>query len=567
MLLSASAGFNSYGSLCQMVCALHHGRSKLIAAAQSSDDENFGDIPMWTIQYQGRRIERREGESVLDALVRSGADVAFSCKKGSCQVCMLKATDGAPLAESQIGLRQSSREKGYFLPCQMRGPGDLAVEKARAEDRSVSALVVGKERLAPDVVRLQLDAGPAFTWRPGQFVNLRRADGLTRSYSLASISEQDYLIELHVRCHPDGAMSRWLCDELPIGGEIEVQGPHGTCYYHADEPERRLLLIAGGTGLGPLSAIARDALNQGHRGEIYLYHGARVTSGLYLDAHLRALLASHPNFHYVGCLSEELHFEHAQGLVSEVALSRHQALGGWRLFLCGPPAMVQAARWRAFAQGADRELIHADPFESSRPYLPDDAKTLGSIAPDLELWAALREGDGLTEILSDFYTRVFADPRLAPFFHNVTKQRVIEKQYAFLHQVFTGRQVYFGLRPFNAHHWMVISDELFDYRESLMIECMRRYGLPEHLIRRWGTLHEKFRRDIVKSSPRGIVEDGIERNQERFDTLTMTVGALCDSCGSPVEAGTVVRYHARTGLLYCPACQPTPAHESAGHES
>ncbi len=520
------------------------------------------------VQWGDHIVERRDGESVLDALIRSGSDVAFSCKKGSCHVCLLRAVQGTPEAESQSDLRESLRERGYFLPCQMRGPGDLTVERPRSEDLSTQAWVVEKDRLAPDVVRLRLELGAAFTWLPGQFVNLRRADGIVRSYSSASCKEQDYYLDLHIRHDPQGVMSHWIFSNLAVGAEIEVQGPYGSCHYHADEPERSLIMVSGGTGLGPLYAITRDALHKGHRGQIFLYHGARMREGLYLHKELVALAASHSNFHYVGCLSEEQHADFPHGLVSDIAMQRHDQLADARVFLCGPPAMVQAARWQAIGRGASRSRIHADPFTTSAPYMPKDAETVASIAPDPELWAALDQGAGLTVILTDFYDRVFADTRLRPFFHNVTKRRVIEKQYEFLHELFTGNDVYFGLRPFNAHHWMVISDDLFDYREALFEDCIRRYGLPQHLIQRWLAIHERFRADIVKATPRGIVEDGVERYLERFDSVPLAVGSICDGCGAEVAEGTVVRYHMRTGLIYCPACQPAdsrPLSDSASH--
>jgi hypothetical protein len=81
--------------------------------------------------------------------------------------------------------------------------------------------------------------------------------------------------------------------------------------------------------------------------------------------------------------------------------------------------------------------------------------------------------------------------------------------------------------------------------------------LAPHLIERWLSIHERFRADIVKSWPRGIVEDGVERHLEGFDSVPVAVGSLCDGCGAEVAEGTVVRYHLRTGLIYCPACQPS----------
>ena len=184
----------------------------------------------------------------------------------------------------------------------------------------------------------------------------------------------------------------------------------------------------------------------------------------------------------------------------------------------------------------------------------EQSRRASDLKPDAELWAALREGEGLTEILTDFYGKVYADARLAHFFEGVTRQRAIEKQYSFLRQIFTGEPIYFGERPRNAHNWMVISDELFDYREALMEGCLRSYGLPEHLIVRWRRVEEVFRKQIVKAKPFGKKIRGVEIPFEGYESMELLVGSLCDGCEEALEPGTVIHYHRRTGKSYCPAC-------------
>lgn len=178
----------------------------------------------------------------------------------------------------------------------------------------------------------------------------------------------------------------------------------------------------------------------------------------------------------------------------------------------------------------------------------------GELGPDPEMWAALEGGVKLREILTDFYDRVFEDSRLAPFFEDVTKDRVIDKQYSFLSDKFTGERRYFGDRPRNAHHWMLISHELFDYREALMESCLRRAGLPKHLISRWRGLEEAFRKQIVKQEPIPRKIRGIELPLEGYDELVIEVGSLCDGCHLEIRSGETVRYHVRTGKTHCRAC-------------
>lgn len=179
-----------------------------------------------------------------------------------------------------------------------------------------------------------------------------------------------------------------------------------------------------------------------------------------------------------------------------------------------------------------------------------------TLAPDPELWAALDGGAKLRAILDDFYAQVYQDPRLSPFFEGVTRDRAAGKQYAFLAEIFTGTPHYFGERPRNAHSWMVISDELFDYREALMAGTLRRHGLAEPLAARWLAVEEAFRKQIVKDRPRGRRYGKFEVPAHGYGEDVLAVGSLCDRCGGEMNAGTRARYHLRTGHTYCPPCWP-----------
>lgn len=521
---------------------------------------------MKSIQYDGAIYEVQSHESVLDALLRGGADISFSCRKGACQTCLVRAVDGEPGADAQRGLRQELVDSGHFMPCICHPDQDLVIEPPDLSRLFMPAMLSEKADLSPTVTRLRIEPSRDLPWKAGQYINLRRDDGLTRSYSIASIAEVDYFLEVHVRRVDDGQMSRWIHDELEPGDFFEVQGPLGDCTYKDELADRTLLLVATGTGIAPLYGIARQALRCGHRGDIWVYHGGRTVEDLYLHDDFEQLDDYHDNLTYAPCLSgDEVPEGIFAGRVTDRVFRRdHPDAAGHVVYLCGNPDMVYDARYYAVGAGVRREDILADPFESAYPYMPDDDAKLEAVAPDPELWEALEGGPGLREILEDFYGIAFEDPRLGPFFHNVTKQRAISKQYAFLAEVFSGDDHYFGLNPFNAHHWMIISDELFDYREDIFEECLRRYGLAEHLIRRWMAFQELFRREIVKSTQRGLIMDGVEHKKQGFSLETVSIATLCDGCASEVDAGETVRMHRRTGQIFCGKCGAREAVEAVG---
>lgn len=59
-----------------------------------------------------------DGETVLDAALKTGADLPFACKGGVCCTCRAKVTKGSASMEMNFSLEDDEVEKGYILTCQ-----------------------------------------------------------------------------------------------------------------------------------------------------------------------------------------------------------------------------------------------------------------------------------------------------------------------------------------------------------------------------------------------------------------------------------------------------------------
>jgi NAD(P)H-flavin reductase/ferredoxin len=316
-----------------------------------------------------RALQLAPGETVLDALLRSGVDVPNSCRAGACQSCLMQATDGAPSPDSQKGLKDAMRARGFFLACSCVPKADLSVRFADHAVARAKAVLKRVERLQGNVCRVLLKCDGAFDYFPGQFVNLVRSDGLVRSYSLASLHSPEGLpagddhLELHVRKVNGGQMSTWLHDEAREGDSVELRGPAGDCFYVPGRPDQSILLIGTGTGLAPLYAIARDALRHGHTGPIRLYHGGLDERGLYLVEELHRMAAAHPNFEYLPCVMNGPAADGVRvGSIEQVVKADLPKLAGWRVFLCGNPDLVNMLRKKVYLAGASMKDIYADAF-------------------------------------------------------------------------------------------------------------------------------------------------------------------------------------------------------------
>ena len=511
---------------------------------------------MASVIFLDQRIELATGESMLDAFLRRGVNVNFSCRKGACQTCLMRAVEGRPPLASQRGLGEHMRARGYFLPCMCIPDDDLVVALPAPEDLRVNAVIVRKTMAAPSVCRLLLDVGTDFHARAGQHVLVEHPTGALRAYSVANLPDTDYFVELHVQRIVGGTVSQWLIDDLHVGDALQLRRAHGEFTPRSGDVSRPLLLIGTGSGVAPLVAIARDTLRRCANRDIYLFHGVRVKQDLYCDASLRALSEAAPRLRYFGCVSRGMESPtHHCGRAGDVALSQIGELSGFDVFIAGHPETVRSIQAQCCAAGATN--VRVESFVSSHAA---DGSTKAAMhrhaLPDADpdLWQALREGELLRAVLVDFYAEIFADERLGPYFRGVTQQRLVEKQYSFLRSLITGTREYFGQRPRNAHHWMVVSDELFDYRLSIIDKWMRHHGLREPWVGRWHAYEERFRADIVKMQPIARDIGGIAVVQEGFLEDTIAIGTLCDACNAAIEPGERVRYHARLGTTYCRHC-------------
>ncbi len=290
---------------------------------------------------------------------------------------MMRVVAGEPGAAAQDQVKDTLRAQGYFLACASRPVGDLAVTLAAEDEVSVPARLGPVTVWAEDVLRVRLEPDRPLPFRAGQYITLLRADGLSRSYSIANLPQRGpgaaaQPVELHVRHRRGGAMSGWLAS-APPGTPLRIRGPLGNCFYLPGQPERPLVLAGTGTGIAPLAAVARDAILNGHTGPISIVHGAASPGGLYMHDELQQFAADHPGVRYRGCVrSGQTDGVYTGDIVEpalgEARLALVRAIAGNpgagipRAFLCGGSGCVRRMRKALFMAGIPVREIFADEF-------------------------------------------------------------------------------------------------------------------------------------------------------------------------------------------------------------
>lgn len=124
--------------------------------------------------------------------------------------------------------------------------------------------VTHTEDVGPQTVALRFETPSEFAAAPGQFVKLTAdvdGESYARFYTLSSPDVAE-TFEVTIEVDPDegGPFSEHLA-ALSAGDTIEMSGPFGSDYY---EGEPRVVVLAGGPGIGPAVGIGERALADGN---------------------------------------------------------------------------------------------------------------------------------------------------------------------------------------------------------------------------------------------------------------------------------------------------------------
>ena len=230
--------------------------------------------------------------------------------------------------------------------------------------------VASRRRETASAVRLELDVP---TW-PGNHagshldVRLTAPDGYqaARSYSVASPGKTTRVI-LAVDELPAGEVSPYLVHQLAEGDELEVHGPLGRYFvWIPSEPDRSpVQLIAGGSGVVPLFAMAVAREHEADHAEFRLLYSVRTPEDIFFAEELSALSKttvdivhtrrSHPGSpRPPGRLTRE-----------SVAGFVFPATATPRIFVCGPTPFVETVAGWLLQLGHDPTRIRTERFGGS----------------------------------------------------------------------------------------------------------------------------------------------------------------------------------------------------------
>lgn len=307
------------------------------------------------------------GQKLVEAAGQAGLHLLTDCSNGRCGTCTARLLSGAiDMGDYDTSvLPDDDRDAGGVLPCVCRVAVACAVEfpYESAEVLAdvpppIAGRVVAVRRIASETVLLQISIAQGVQFEPGQYVRIQpEGTDISRSYSMANVPGSNAL-EFFVRLVPDGAFSNWLAS-AKAGDQVQLSSPHGT-FFLRDE-ERPRLFVAGGTGVAPFLSMLRAMSQKARAQPTTLLIGARTHGHLFALEELETLRQASPNIQVRLAVEQDAdgdcHHGYATDLIAGLGLDP-----ATRVYLCGPPPMVEAGRKAAAAAGLPRQDVLCERF-------------------------------------------------------------------------------------------------------------------------------------------------------------------------------------------------------------
>lgn len=119
------------------------------------------------------------------------------------------------------------------------------------------AIVTEIQPLAPSVLQLTVSFEDSFAFLPGQWVNFRFPEGVSRAYTIASAPERPEAVQICVRV--GSGRGAEALRKLEAGAEVTIDGPYGD-FQLPENDGRGVVFLAGDVGIAPVRSIVLHLL-------------------------------------------------------------------------------------------------------------------------------------------------------------------------------------------------------------------------------------------------------------------------------------------------------------------
>lgn len=316
-----------------------------------------------------------EGDSILESALEQGIEFPHGCRSGNCGACKTKLLSGKVdmMPYSEFAIEEQELKNNFILACRALPQNNCKIEiannsekKIRQDIKQIKYRALDINKVTEEIISLRLEntSNEQFNFLAGQYAELQFDSLEPRQFSMANCPS-DKNLEFHIKKQLDGKVSNYIFNKLKLGEELFIKGPYGDSYLR-DNHRGPILGVAGGTGLAPILSISLSSYKKKMKQPIYIYIGAKKEEEFYYLEKFMKIKNKNPNFSFFPIISDQKSSrKYRTGLVTDAVMEDIEDFDGFKVYLAGPPPMVEAAENLFPNLGLDNKNIHADAFYTS----------------------------------------------------------------------------------------------------------------------------------------------------------------------------------------------------------
>ncbi len=227
------------------------------------------------------------------------------------------------------------------------------------ERQRISAVIETIRQLKDDVAEytFRFVTPDRVDYKAGQFILVKIKDNpeMFRAYSISSFNEDGRSVSVTVKRVPNGYGTGLISENFKEGDAVILDGPMGRDIV-VNKNDKKVLLVGGGIGITPFVPIVRDLIeNPGAVTEFKLLYGANKEDELIYSDSFERMETENSAFEFRKIIAFDENWTGRKGFVTD-----HMEdidLSEYKVYMCGPPPMVNASIRKLEALGVPSENI------------------------------------------------------------------------------------------------------------------------------------------------------------------------------------------------------------------
>ncbi|RTL10743.1 MAG: 2Fe-2S iron-sulfur cluster binding domain-containing protein [Neisseriaceae bacterium] len=279
--------------------------------------------------------------SILESAISQGINLPYGCRNGDCGGCKCNVSSGV-LIDNDGHTIESLTD---VLLCQSFANSDIVLDIPGFDNsikiRNYLAKIIKLDKHNNTaIMQIQIPNTQTFNHLPGQFIEINAA-GVTRSYSIANIANDNKIIELHIRHYLNGFFSSKVWNDYKVGSVIKFKAPLGN--FTLQSTQNPLLMVCTGTGFAPINSLLQHMLQIGSTRSVHLIWGNYEEDDFYCLDYLEQYKKLNLKLSLCANKVQDA-TTFSSLLVTQVISQEYNDLSNYEVYACGNPNMINDIR-------------------------------------------------------------------------------------------------------------------------------------------------------------------------------------------------------------------------------